>query len=246
MFDSSPGGGEHVDKSKVLNLFENPIAADLDGQPGLEVMRGGLTLNGLVNLGIAVGQNLPYNHVMQAWSGATGQSLPAYPQAVEDYQLLSSPSVADVSDAPGKELLVGTGLYLLRNLNATGVEGAGFPKFTGGWIFAVPAIGDIDGDGKLDIATLTREGNAFAWKTGLAGLRHQRRVVDLAPRRALDRCARDRHAAAGGGGEDRVRRPAAELDRAGRRLAVRGAQPRARADRRHPDRRGGGRLGPRR
>ena len=165
VFDSSPGGGEHVDKSKVLNLFENPIAADLDGLPGLEVMRGGLTLNGLVNLGIAVGQNLPYNHVVQAWSGATGQSLPAYPQAVEDYQLLSSPSVADVSDAPGRELLVGTGLYLLRNINATGVEGAGFPKFTGGWIFAVPAVGDVDGDNKLDIATLTREGNAFVWKT---------------------------------------------------------------------------------
>ena len=165
VFDSSPGGGEHVDKSKVLNLFENPIAADLDGLPGLEVIRGGLTLNGLVNLGIAVGQNLPYNHVVQAWSGATGQSLPAYPQAVEDYQLLSSPSVADVSDAPGRELLVGTGLYLLRNLNATGVEGAGFPKFTGGWIFAVPAVGDVDGDNKLDIATLTREGNAFVWKT---------------------------------------------------------------------------------
>jgi hypothetical protein len=77
-FDSSPGGGEAVDKSKVLNLFENPIVADLDGLPGLEVMRGGLTLNGLVNLGIAVGQNLPYNHVVQAWNGATGQSLPAY------------------------------------------------------------------------------------------------------------------------------------------------------------------------
>ncbi len=165
-FDSSPGGGEAVDKSKVLNLFENPIVADLDGLPGLEVMRGGLTLNGLVNLGIAVGQNLPYNHVVQAWNGATGQSLPAYPQAVEDYQLLSSPSVADVSDAPGRELLVGTGLYLLRDINATGVEGTGFPKFTGGWIFAVPAIGDIDGDNRLDIATLTREGNAFAWKTG--------------------------------------------------------------------------------
>jgi Subtilase family len=165
-FDSSPGGGEAVDKSKVLNLFENPIVADLDGQPGLEVMRGGLTLNGLVNLGIAVGQNLPYNHVVQAWNGATGQSLPAYPQAVEDYQLLSSPAVADVSDAPGRELLVGTGLYLLRDINANGQEGTGFPKFTGGWIFAVPAIGDIDGDNKLDIATLTREGNAFAWKTG--------------------------------------------------------------------------------
>ena len=65
-------------------------------------MKGGLTLNQLVNLGVAVGQNLPYNHVMQAWNGQTGASLPAFPQAVEDYQLLSSPAVADVSAAAAR------------------------------------------------------------------------------------------------------------------------------------------------
>ena len=165
-YESTPGGGEHVDKSKILNLFENPIVANLDDTlPGLEVIKGGVTLNQLVNLGVTVGQNLPYNHVIQAWNGQSGFSLPAFPQAVEDYQLLSSPAVADVSDAPGKEILVGTGLYHLRNINAQGIEGAGWPKFTGGWIFAVPAIGDADGDGKLDVTTLTREGFSFLWKT---------------------------------------------------------------------------------
>jgi hypothetical protein len=163
-YDPSPGGGEHVDKSKVLNLFEYPVAADLDGLPGLEVIKGGLTLNGLVNLGVAVGQNLPYNHVVQAWNGQSGASLPSYPQAVEDYQLLSSPAVADAADSAGAEIIVGTGLYLLRSLNAAGLEGAGFPKFTGGWLFAVPALGDVDGDGRLDIFSMTREGNAFLWK----------------------------------------------------------------------------------
>ena len=33
-YDSEPAGGEHVDKSKVLNLFENPIAANIDGVAG--------------------------------------------------------------------------------------------------------------------------------------------------------------------------------------------------------------------
>jgi hypothetical protein len=129
------------------------------------VIKGGLTLNQLVNLGIATGQNLPYNHVVQAWDGKTGNELPAFPQAVEDYQLLSSPAVADVSDAPGNEILVGTGLYYLRDFNADGTEGGGFPKFTGGWLFSVPAIGDTDGDGKLEINALTREGYAFQWDT---------------------------------------------------------------------------------
>jgi hypothetical protein len=162
-YDSQPASGETVDKTKVLNLFENPIVAKLDGQ--LDVIKGGITLDGLVNVGIAVGQNLPYNQVVQAWNAQTGQELPAFPQAVEDYQLLSSPAVADVSDAPGNEIIVGTGLYLIRDINAQGMEGSGWPKFTGGWNFAVPAIGDSDGDGKLDVAAITREGYGFLWKT---------------------------------------------------------------------------------
>jgi hypothetical protein len=165
-YDSQqPAGGETVDHSKVINLFENPIAANIDGVPGPEIIKGGVTLNQVVNLGVGVGQNLPYNHVVQAWNAQTGASLPSFPQAVEDYQLLSSPAVADVSDAPGNEILVGTGLYYLRNFNVAGVEGTGFPKFTGGWIFATPAIGDVDGDGKLEITTMTREGNMFVWDT---------------------------------------------------------------------------------
>jgi hypothetical protein len=167
-YDSQPLTGEPVDKGKVINLFEEPIAADLDGNAGLEVAKGGMTVNQLVNLGVLVGQNLPYSHVMQAWSGANGTSLSAYPQDVEDYQLFSSPAVADVSNAPGRELLFGTGMYLLRDINAQGQEGAGFPKFTGGWNFTVPAVGDVDGDGKLEISTMTREGNAFTWDTDQA------------------------------------------------------------------------------
>jgi hypothetical protein len=164
-YDASPSGGEHIDKTKVLNLFENPIAANIDGVAGPEIIKGGVTLNQLVNIGVGVGQNLPYNHVVQAWNALTGAELPNFPQAVEDFQLLSSPAVADVSDAPGNEIVVGTGLYYLRDISATGVEGTGWPKFTGGWIFATPAIGDTDGDGNLDVTTLTREGHAFSWDT---------------------------------------------------------------------------------
>jgi hypothetical protein len=119
----------------------------------------------VVNVGLFWGQNFPYNHVLQAWNGKTGSSLPAFPQAVEDYQLFSSPVVADVSDAGGVEAIVGTGLYLLRDINAAGHEGHGWPKFTGGWLFGVPAVGDVDGDGRLEVAAWTREGYAFLWDT---------------------------------------------------------------------------------
>jgi uncharacterized repeat protein (TIGR01451 family) len=171
-YESNPQGGDTVDKGKVLNLFENPIAANLDGTSGLDIIKGGLTLNQAANL-LLVGQNFPYNHVVQAWNAQTGASLPNFPDAVDDYQLLSSPSVADVSDAPGNEILVGTGLYYLHDINSEGVEGSPtdcatppcWPKFTGGWIFPTPAVGDTNGDGNLDITTLTREGHTFSWST---------------------------------------------------------------------------------
>ncbi|MDQ3934769.1 MAG: FG-GAP-like repeat-containing protein [Actinomycetota bacterium] len=164
-FTPTPPGGEHQDRSLIANAFDNPIVADVDSvSPGPEVAKAGLTLQGAANL-LLVGQNLPFNHVLQAWNGENGDSLPAYPQNTEDFVLLSSPAAADVSDAPGNELVVGTGLYLLRSMNAQGLEGAGWPKFTGGWIMTVPAFGDADGDGKLEVTTLTREGHAFLWDT---------------------------------------------------------------------------------
>ena len=59
-------------------------------------------------------------------------------------------------------MAVGSGGYYLRIKGADGVD---TKHFTGGWIFGAPAIGDIDGDGFLDIAATTREGNLFVWRT---------------------------------------------------------------------------------
>jgi hypothetical protein len=81
--------------------------------------------------------------VVQAWNAQTARSLPAFPQAVEDFQLLSEPDGRGPSDSPGNEVVVGTAL-LPAQLNG-GLEGSG-TKFTGGWIRHAGA-GDADGDG---------------------------------------------------------------------------------------------------
>jgi hypothetical protein len=47
------------------------------------------------------------------------------------------------------------------------LEAPGWPKFTGGWIESTPAVGDANGDGKLDVAALTREGWSFLWRTAV-------------------------------------------------------------------------------
>ena len=152
-----------------------------------------MTLNQVVNLGVAVGQNLPYNHVVQAWNGQTGASLPTFPQAVEDFQLLSSPMVADVSDALGNEVLVGTGLYYLRNFNVAGIEGDRAGRSS-------PAAGSSrrprSATRTATATSRSRRSRARAsrsvWDTP-ASLRHQRRVVDVPPRRVEHRRLRHRH-----------------------------------------------------
>ena len=159
------------DKGSVLNLFEYPAIGDIDRDGKLDLSKVGITLNGIVDL-VLVGQNMPFNHVLQAWTGATGQPLPGFPKVIDDFGLTTVPLIAnvgatsDVGDTLNlPELVSGNGLYLVHAFDASGQEPAGWPKFTGGWMTGQPAAGDIDDDGLLEIAWATREGNFFIWDT---------------------------------------------------------------------------------
>ncbi|MFT7519560.1 MAG: hypothetical protein ACI9MC_001702, partial [Kiritimatiellia bacterium] len=39
------------------------------------------------------------------------------------------------------------------------------PKFHGGWALGSPALGDVTGDGYLELVQTTREGHIFVWQT---------------------------------------------------------------------------------
>ena len=155
------------DPGAVINLADYQSVGDVLGSGQPSVLKGGLTVNGAANL-LAVNQNLPFSHVEQAWDPTTGGAVPGYPLATDDFQLLSQASIAKVGGpGPDRQVLVGTGLYNLHAYGAAGIEPAGWPKFTGGWQQATPAVGDADGDDDLDVSTVTREGWSFLWDTGV-------------------------------------------------------------------------------
>ena len=125
-FQSGPA--DSPDQGPIVNLADYPSIGDLSGSGSPDVVKGGITLNGVANL-LAVNQNLPFSHVEQAWNPATGNALAGYPRATDDYQLLSEAAIARVNGpGPARQALVGTGLYQLHAYGPKGGESGTGPS----------------------------------------------------------------------------------------------------------------------
>ena len=157
--DSSKGNA--TDKSPALNLFESAAVGKLlpGGLPS--VVKYEVSLSQAANL-LMVGQNAPYNHLIGAWDAASGAAQPGFPTITDDYQFLSSSTIAKIDvTSPANQVLAGTGLGLLHAYDgATGQDVTGFPKETGGWLFSPATLSD---DGRM--AGITREGYLFEWSS---------------------------------------------------------------------------------
>ena len=95
-------------------------------------------------------------------------------------------AIADIDGDGKNEILSGSGVYLVTAFRADGSQPTGWPKNTGGWVVATPAVGDLEGDGNLDVVALTREGWLWAWH-GARPRQPEDRVGELPPRRAEHR-----------------------------------------------------------
>jgi hypothetical protein len=150
----------------MLPLFAQPSLGDIDQDGFADVIAAGGSLNMAINLQSTQGDtNLKSEHLVAVWSGKTGAMLPASPFVLEDYVFFNSQAVADLNNDDYPEVLSASGGYFLHAFDGCGREPEGFPKFTGQWTIPTPAIGDLDGDGKLEVATGTRSGWLYVWRT---------------------------------------------------------------------------------
>ncbi|MBI3118737.1 MAG: VCBS repeat-containing protein, partial [Candidatus Hydrogenedentes bacterium] len=116
-------------------------------------------------------QLLSDNH-LSVWDLQGGRMLlPFFPREVNDLHFLCTPASADVDGDGLEEVLDATAYSDLHAFNALGEEPGlrilsptGWPKFTAGWQFSSPSVGDFDGDGLRDIAVTTREAWLFVWR----------------------------------------------------------------------------------
>ena len=143
-------------------------AGDIDGDGDLDLVQP--------TVGIAVlpaafisGRNIPIHFFLSAWDAISGDALYPRPPLAEDWQFIHNPILADLDGDGVPEVIHGSGAYLLHATSFADDdeprEAEGWPRFTGGWIMASPAAGDVDGDGLLEIVAVTREGNLFCWNT---------------------------------------------------------------------------------
>jgi hypothetical protein len=148
----------------MFPLFSCPSIGDLDQDGVPDAILSGGSLSLAANLGGGSSAQ-PFQHLLAAWTPTTGAMLPGMPVVLEDYVFLMNHAVADINGDNYPEVVLGTGGYFVRAVDACGCEASGWPKFTDGWIIATPAVGDVDGDHRLEVVAGTREGNLFAWHT---------------------------------------------------------------------------------
>jgi hypothetical protein len=134
----------------------------------LSFAMGATGLRRLLDVVLPEQQLLAEDHV-DAWELQTGTFLPGFPALMNDLQFFNTPIVADITGDGRADVITSSAMYDVRAYGLAGTVPSGWPKFTGGWSVVTPATGDFNGDGKLDLALITRAGELFVWKTdGLA------------------------------------------------------------------------------
>ena len=158
------GEGSSATDGPTFFALASGAFGDLDGDGRLEYTAGTSGARYALSL-LVTGLRVSFEHHLSAWHARSGAFVSFFPRVVEDAQFFVNPAIADLDGDRRPEVIAGTGGYLVHAFDRLGREPSGWPKFTGGWLIASAAVGDLDGDGFLEVVVNTREGYLYIWQT---------------------------------------------------------------------------------
>jgi hypothetical protein len=164
-----PGTGGHGGSSAApaqgplpLGFATGGAFARIGGR--LDWFSGGTDANSLLALS-QPGQAQRIVNYMRGYSPSSHASLPGFPQFMMGLPFETAPAVADIAGGGQPDVINAEDSSNVDAFTSSGATVPGWPKFTGGWTFFTPGIGDVLADGHNDVAAITREGYLFLWRT---------------------------------------------------------------------------------
>ena len=138
-------------------LWSSPALADLDADGFLEIVFGG-------DMDAYPGAPYPPGGLLWVLRH-DGRPQPGFPRTIPGQVVWSSPAVTDLNGDGALDVVVGTGLnfpdpagHLVYAVDRAGRDLPGWPAKVGGRVMASPAVANLAGDARPEVATLAEDG----------------------------------------------------------------------------------------
>ncbi|MCL4558189.1 MAG: S8 family serine peptidase [Deltaproteobacteria bacterium] len=130
-------------ETEELTLLSNMAVGSVLGDGSTELAYGS-TGFGILSMEAFGGLREPFDHLVSVWDVNSKSYVSPFPEIIEDWQMLNSPVIADIGGRGMPDVIEGSAGYQVWAWDADGDMPTGWPKFTGGWILASAAVGNVD------------------------------------------------------------------------------------------------------